>query len=330
MSTQGIGYSRMAKRRTPAGSSDLWLSADHLLLVQRHWWTESYLRFRLSEIGSILIVERPSWRGLQAVGLAATAILWAVAIFVSNDLARKILLGFPLSLALVWQAIDLFRGAYCRVELATAVSTVRLAPLRRMRAAVRFADRITPLIEEAQGRLAPELPATPPSGEDSDAAWTLSGTGAAMPAAVPPPLPAVRRGKRGIVVQTILFGSTLALGAILVGMRGEWPSQLISIVWMGLLLTIILGVMVTLTGKGAWLRTMAAGAAAVAIFTGIGSFAFFVSVIAEGARNKTSQAQMQSQLRQTNGEKPGSAFAAIGIGGLALTLAARRRPDPAD
>jgi len=305
-----VEYRRISRRRrTTAGSSDLWLANDHLLLVTRHWFTERYSRFRLSEIKSILIVERPSVRGIQIIGVAAVTALLALAA------ARRSLLSIPLFPALVWQLVDLFRGPYCRAELATAVSTVRLAPLRRMRAALKFVDTMTPLIEAAQGQWTPEpIPAA--------TEWGISGPSSSNP--LPPPLPPPKSA-RGTTMEMVLFLGTSLVGAYeILSRHVPMPGVVWTLSWTLITIPIVLGGMVAFGGQGGWKRVMAAFAAVSCLGLGLSSVVRYFSVVSSAAKNGFDpyQAIARHNQQSATGDAFGITVASIGLIGLMLT---RRR-----
>lgn len=325
-----IDYQRVTRRRrTPAGSSELWLASDHLLLVTRQWATENYQRFRLSEIKSIVAVERPSLRPIQMVGLVAAALLCALAIFGQAGTARRILIGAPLALAFVWLLVDFLRGPYCRVELTTAVSSVRLTPLRRMRAAMAFIDTVTPLIEAAQSQWGP---APPPL----ETGWTMSG---ASGSAVPPPLPQPSHAIKAEAAEAILFTSTLMLGFYeLVSGLVAVPQAINALAWTLATIPPILGTTLAFRSPGAAVRVLAGSTAVTTGTLLIASFVASFSAITTAAGQGPDAAAIgrltglwlhrlfANAIRPSLAEPLGAVLVAIGLIGLTLVVL-RRRPE---
>ena len=313
-----IDYQRVTRRRrTPAGSSELWLASDHLLLVTRQWATENYQRFRLSEIKSIVAVERPSLRGIQIIGLVTAALLCALAIFGQTGAARRILTGAPLSVAFVWLLVDFLRGPYCRVELTTAVSSVRLTPLRRMRAAMAFIDTVTPSIEAAQGQW---VPAPPPL----ETGWTMSG---ASSSAVPPPLPQPSHSNKA-KAEMLLFASALLLGIYeLVSARAAVPQAINVLAWTVAAIPPILGTILAFHSPGAAVRILA-GSAAATTFTLLAAslVAYFSAITTAAGQGLDAVAIARVTGRPALAEPLGAVLVAIGLIGLTLVVL-RRRPE---
>jgi hypothetical protein len=310
-----VDYLRVSRRRrTPAGSSELWLANDHLLLVMRNWWTERYQRFRLSEIQSIVAVERPSLRALQIVGAIVTASLCALVILSHGNLAARILLGIPLHIALAWQVVDLLRGPYCRVELTTAVSSVRLAPLTRIRAARAFLENVIPLIESVQGPMAPAAPVPPLPG----LTWTMSGTPA------PPPLPA--GPKSG--VELILFSSCLVLGIYgVIASRMAMHTLVSTVSWTVAGLPLVLGGMAAAANPHMLTRILGAIAAVTALIYGGAGVTNHFSALFAAAKQGERAVRVTSQLTPpwASGQPLGIVLAIVGL--IGLLLAVTRKPE---
>lgn len=219
-------------RRTLLGSSELWLGGDHLLLVVRHWWTEKYQRFRFTDIQSIVVTERPSARTLQQAGLAATLIL-LVAV-VAPPLGAKILWAIPLAPVILVQIVDLAKGSRCRVDMTTAVSSVRLPAITRMRVATRFLGSVLPFVEAAQGQLAPLPPPLPPGVPEATA-----------PAPIERPPELQRSTGRRRAPELILFAAAVCVGGLsLAWLWGAAPAAMASLAGGAALVCIVLGAVV--------------------------------------------------------------------------------------
>jgi len=192
-------YRKLAKRRSIGRSADLWLADDHLLFVDRRLFTENYRRFRLSEIQSIVMVERTHFRIVQIAALVLTlALLVLVAMFPESREAR-IWWSVPLLMIGAAQIVDLVKGHYCRVVLRTAASTVPLKAISRMKKARRFLDTMEPLIAQAQAGIGP--PAIPMQDEN-----VVVSKPPEIPAEPTGPLPYVMFG---CVILTAVFGLLL-------------------------------------------------------------------------------------------------------------------------
>jgi hypothetical protein len=133
----------------------LWMGKDHLLLVSRTGYTETYKRFYFRDIQAVLIRKTAA----AAVGnavlaiLAITLILFGIA--VSDSIGRGFLFFFGGFFALLL-LINLWRGSTCVTHIKTAVQTEQLAAWGRMRAARKGMAILRPRLQEAQGGLSPE------------------------------------------------------------------------------------------------------------------------------------------------------------------------------
>jgi len=144
-------YRRLTGRaRTLGGYSQLWIAADHILLVRSARFNEHYQRFALADIQAVVITEEPSRTPLQAA-LGATALLWTLGFLLVSSTFAKGFFGVTGALALASVVLDMARGRRCRCHLHTAVSRELLAPVARMRIARGLLEKLQPAIEAVQG-----------------------------------------------------------------------------------------------------------------------------------------------------------------------------------
>jgi hypothetical protein len=133
----------------------LWLGRDHVLLLNRTHFSENYKRFFFKDIQAV-VSHRTSvgliWNIILGL-LAALTVLGAVG---SRSVEGRAALAALFLVFLVPLLVNLFRGPTCATYLRTAVQTVRLRPLGRLKSLRRTMARLRPLIEEAQGRVTPE------------------------------------------------------------------------------------------------------------------------------------------------------------------------------
>jgi hypothetical protein len=182
-------YQRLSRWQTFAllGSSSLWLGADHLLLVQHTGYSETYKRFYFSAIQSVS-VRRTRTRTIYNLVVGTFAAFFLVAALSSTDEVPALAgFGSIAALLLAVVAINSVRGPTCRVSIKTAVQTVDVPSVSRLRAARKILDHIRPLITARQG----ELPADPYSSGQSATEPPV----ASLPTAIvddlnPPPEPA--------------------------------------------------------------------------------------------------------------------------------------------
>lgn len=156
MAQQKSIYRRLTgRKRSPFGYSQLWLAADHVLLVKSSRFAEQYKRFALADIQAIVITALPDRTVLQT-GEAAAAILWTLLLLTVSLTFAKLFFAVTGAIGLAVVLVDVARGPRCRCHLHTAVSRELLAPVSRERAARKFLDTIQPPIEAVQGRIAPD------------------------------------------------------------------------------------------------------------------------------------------------------------------------------
>jgi hypothetical protein len=179
---------------TPLGSVTLWAGEDHLLLVELRGFTEIYRRFYFRDVQAIVLrgVERTGERVLFGI-FALILLLLAVA----TGRPWTIFWGSLSALLFLALVVDLARGPGCACTLRTALQTVELRSLRRLRTARRVIDRLRPLIELEQGALAAgDLAARIEGGAGQARAGTADRTPVAPPVVPQPPVLAPERPLR--------------------------------------------------------------------------------------------------------------------------------------
>ena len=150
------GYQRLPGHGlTWTGPSRVWLGEDHVLLVLGRGFYESYRRFFLNDIQSILVCRTHTGKTWNAIWTFGLIFFGAVAAVVPDPIARGILVSFatPFALGLI---INILLGPTCSCHIRTAVQTERVPALSRLRAARRFVTRVEPLILATQGDLPAE------------------------------------------------------------------------------------------------------------------------------------------------------------------------------
>jgi hypothetical protein len=150
----GAGYTLISR-------CSLWLGRDHLLAAETTFFTETYRRFYFHDLQAVVIQESRARRDWTLIlGLISgliTALFGLILLVSSLDTAGWIIfaiLEFPLLAGLLVNAL---RGPTCKCRLQTAVQTVELPSLRRLRKAERVMDTLRPLVEQAQGFVTPDM-----------------------------------------------------------------------------------------------------------------------------------------------------------------------------
>jgi hypothetical protein len=150
-----LTYRRLPGRaRTPLGSDTLWVGEDHLLLVELRGFTETYRRFYFRDVQAIILrrTDRAATVGilLGVLGLVFVGVATGAGPFWNvfwGGVSGLLFLGLALNVAL---------GPTCSCVLRTALQTVTLRSLGRLRRARSVIGRLRPHIELAQGTLTPE------------------------------------------------------------------------------------------------------------------------------------------------------------------------------
>jgi len=161
-------YKRLTRaRRRPgfaavvAPHSSLWLGKDHLLCIDTNGYSESYKRFYFRDIQAIVLCKtrrRLIWNWV--LGIVTTSCLagWGYDLLAGStmELVGIVTGTIVTSVFAVPLVINSLLGPTCDCHLQTAVQTEYLPALSRIRSVRKLLNRIRPLIEEAQGTVAPD------------------------------------------------------------------------------------------------------------------------------------------------------------------------------
>lgn len=130
----------------------LWLGPDHLLLVDRQGYTETYKRFYFRDIQAVVIRKTnraAMWNGI----LGVFTILfggWSLAV---DNVPGRVVLWIIAGIFAFFLLTNFFGGPTCQTQIKTAVQTEQLPPWNRLRTARKGLDRIRPLLLQAQGEM---------------------------------------------------------------------------------------------------------------------------------------------------------------------------------
>lgn len=185
-----------------ASYSRLYLTADHLLLVNSTGYSESYKRFYFRDVQALVVQRDSFWKVINWIcgSLAVLGVVLCVILFfVAQEGEGTLLVAFIfLPISALPLTINLVLGATCRCHIRTAVQFEKLPSINRLRNGRRILGRIKPLIEAAQGTLSQEqLQHGPISGAEPNLAAGVTAAPPIMempeqapaltPEAAPPP-----------------------------------------------------------------------------------------------------------------------------------------------
>jgi len=136
-------YKRFPNSRTFPAKDSLWLAQDHMLYVVLWFISEEYKRFYFKDIQAITIHRTPTWKRLNIlfILLGGGAFLAALVSRDGFDMFFFIVAGVVFTVFL----IHLIQGPTCKCHIRTAVQTVKLTPLKRVRKAKKVVDQLTAL-----------------------------------------------------------------------------------------------------------------------------------------------------------------------------------------
>lgn len=172
MVEQAIKYKRLGRTSTYAANwlvgpmirVRLFLGPDHLLLVEKIWFRETYRRFFFKDIQAFVLHKTNHWLGTN-LGLAIAAILFGLFAIVSANQTGALVLGIVTGCFLLFLGLNIAAGPTCRCYLKTAVQFQQLHALKRPRHLRKLLDRIRHNIVLSQAIEAPEVIVTAPAAE---------------------------------------------------------------------------------------------------------------------------------------------------------------------
>jgi hypothetical protein len=133
----------------------LWMGGDHLLLVDRTYYTESYKRFYYRDIQAVIIRKTRNATVGNYVMCLLMLLFAAWALSVVNLPGRVTLWIVAICFGL-FTLINLLRGPSCVTQIKTAVQTEQLPPWNRLRTARKGMTMIRPRLLQAQGNVSTE------------------------------------------------------------------------------------------------------------------------------------------------------------------------------
>jgi hypothetical protein len=148
MSYQKISYGGLLMSAIPGLRTKLYLGTDHLLLIEQLILVERYKRLYFRDIQVITATQSARWL-VFGVFWGILTLMAALLFLVHHPVA---MVAGALLTALFGFAFihNILLGPTCIVRLRTAVQTLRIAPLERIRDFRRGMQTIEPLIRSAQ------------------------------------------------------------------------------------------------------------------------------------------------------------------------------------
>ncbi|MEQ2006583.1 MAG: hypothetical protein ABMA26_07285 [Limisphaerales bacterium] len=238
---------------TAVRQSQLWLAADHVLLVDSTVTSQDLKRFYFRHIQALQL--RKTWRGFwfNITFSLFTALFALFSSQVNDPVGFGILVTFAGVFGLLL-LVNSIIGPTSECFIQTAVQREMLPSLGRLRTARKVFARLKPLIEQAQGALTNEEAQTLLREQlpESDALATALATGrrpmpAFRPGMTPPPL--VRSNYRG-AAHAWLFGLLTADGALNLLLIFQHNFALIVIQMFLILALVVMGIVALIRQQG--------------------------------------------------------------------------------
>lgn len=144
-------YKLLKKSRTLTGSVALYKGTDHLLIVEQIFYMMNFKRIFFADIQGAAAAKTYHFEFIIGIQLLAIVILLLA--ITSNTL--NVILVF-IFLLLVFLVIHVIGGPTCKLAISTDVQDKALRGIFRRKQWLQLKKVLIPLIEEEQGRVAPE------------------------------------------------------------------------------------------------------------------------------------------------------------------------------
>lgn len=162
MSKQQGDYIRLAKGRPFLSNSvlgeifSLWLGKDHLLLVCREQYTETYKRFFFKDIQALVLLRTRASTVYNLI-LGSVASLLGIAVVLGLvehwEPAATVAVIVLETITMIAFVVNLWRGPSCQCHILTSVQTERIHTLTRLKSATKVVNTIRDAVERVQGSL---------------------------------------------------------------------------------------------------------------------------------------------------------------------------------
>ncbi len=163
MSQNPKKYTRLPGKKT--GIFDihfLRLGMDHLLAVHSLRFQEEYKRFYFTDIQAIILRKTRTGAVINLI-LGLMELILLIRAFYNWSDENIWIYGVIYGLILLLIGLNCLLGPTCVCHIQTPVHTEKLPSLHRLRTARKFINLILPHIEQVQGIIGPEMPATIPA-----------------------------------------------------------------------------------------------------------------------------------------------------------------------
>lgn len=190
-----------------ATKASVWLSPDHLLVVERAWFVEHYWRLRLRDIESVVLQRTRA----REIGAATAALVLAAGLALApwppaGFELRTAMGGLAVAIGAMALVMELARGAGCAATVRTRTTSVCVRAWSRRRAARRGMEQLCPAIAAVQPPLTAEQLAAE-RGTEADPEPVQP-----RPPALPPVAPP--RAWAGTVAALLAVEGAVAAGAL--------------------------------------------------------------------------------------------------------------------
>ena len=197
--------------------STTWIGADHLLLVDRHLFVETYRRVYFHDIQAI--VTTPTPRHLFWLVVLSLWSLIVVALALDAQGGWRIFWAVPAGAVVAALGLHIARGPTWTCHIRTPLQVVELRAQRRRRWVLRSLRRLRPLLDDRQGSVPREaILAALAGGAGVGPAPAASQDPTPAPSTGPPP---IGRRENGLLAWILVFGllAEAAISAVQMSFR---------------------------------------------------------------------------------------------------------------
>lgn len=149
-------YKKLIHKRSSYAHTSVFVSKDHFLIASAKAYQEDYNRFFYDDIAALKI-RVSKWQKLIMIIISICTVISGSIFAISlNDPTFAVVTGIIFGIFLIYTVVVLIQGPQSILVIKT-LTTEKEFPVGRLRFVKKVINKMRPFIEEAQGKVTPEV-----------------------------------------------------------------------------------------------------------------------------------------------------------------------------